>query len=251
MLADGETRQKSKGEIHEVFTRDKWSVKFDALVLDDLSCEFYGGMSFQKQNGIDILNTTDEIVIQNKYRIYSTNPHAPTPPQPMNNLIHLRATQVVMPGQGLRITLPPTLHGMKHIAIEPRGENRNSQWPPPQICEVKENKILVMNRTLEPLIAKHDVHVINALHTFEMNMNEDCWHGGLSDGEPDIPNVKNEPKNLFDKIKINKTRLSSADIEKLATTHEQYKSVFNEDLTDGVSGNYTCLLYTSPSPRDS
>ena len=42
----------SKGEVDVDFKRDKWSVKFKAIVVDKLNSDIYGGMNFMVDNDI-------------------------------------------------------------------------------------------------------------------------------------------------------------------------------------------------------
>ena len=51
-LGDGCTTLAACGEVSITFTRDKWSVKFEGIVVEKLNCDLYGGMTFHVDNDI-------------------------------------------------------------------------------------------------------------------------------------------------------------------------------------------------------
>ena len=79
-LGDGCTLLASLGEIDVQFNRDKWNVRFRAIVVKTLNTEIYGGMTFMVDNDISVRPKTGEIKIHNKYIIFQTN-MLMTPPQ--------------------------------------------------------------------------------------------------------------------------------------------------------------------------
>ena len=78
-LGDGCTMIASVGEIDVVLTRDKWSVKFRAIVVKYLNTDIYGGMNFLIDNDISMRPKTGEIKVNNKHVIYQTNMIMPAP----------------------------------------------------------------------------------------------------------------------------------------------------------------------------
>ena len=51
-LGDGLTKIKGCGEIHEIFFRNNWKLKYSAIVCKQLTSPFIGGTVFMKENGI-------------------------------------------------------------------------------------------------------------------------------------------------------------------------------------------------------
>ena len=72
-LGDGCTMIACLGEINTVFTRDKWSVKFQAIVVKKLNTDIYAGMNFFEDNDVPIRFKTGEIKIDNRHIVYQTN----------------------------------------------------------------------------------------------------------------------------------------------------------------------------------
>ena len=52
-LGDGLTKIKGCGEIHEIFFRNNWKLKYSAIVCKQLTSPFIGGTVFMKENGIE------------------------------------------------------------------------------------------------------------------------------------------------------------------------------------------------------
>ena len=72
-LGDGCTMMASLGEIDVHFTRNKWSLRLQAIVVEKLNSEVYGGMNFLKENDIQTRPLTGEIKVLNKFTVYQTN----------------------------------------------------------------------------------------------------------------------------------------------------------------------------------
>ena len=87
------------GEIEVTFTRDKWSVLFRAIVVENLSSDIYGGMTFLIDNDISLRPSKGEIKILNKYVIFQTNTMM-LPPQiksmePSSKIVKLKKCRIL------------------------------------------------------------------------------------------------------------------------------------------------------------
>jgi hypothetical protein len=168
-LGDGCTMMASIGEIDIKFTRNKWSVRFQAIVVEKLNSDIYGGMNFLKENDIQTRPLTGEIKILNKFTIYQTNTLM-SPPQ--LKAIATSSTTVTLPKKVLfppivpffsepteaveaksrndsvlSVVLPAEFKDDKVVVIEPRTENEVKHWPPAQIVPVKDGHIEIENTT--------------------------------------------------------------------------------------------------------
>ena len=184
MLADMKTKLVSKGEICVWFTRDKWRVIYRALVMESLAANAYGGTTFMWDNDVSFRIRKREITVLGKHRVYQTNTQA-CPPQPLNanittsplnNTITLPNKQVLLPGQQMHVRLPPILAETEKVAIEPRLENLDQNWPAPQICNVINEHISILNTTNEPIIIGKDVHIIGATIVEDMDINDPSFY---------------------------------------------------------------------------
>ena len=72
-IADGKTVLKSIGEIHEIFNRNSWTVRFSAIILKDLHTDVIAGNNFIKDNNV-IQDIPDKnIIIHKKFVVPETN----------------------------------------------------------------------------------------------------------------------------------------------------------------------------------
>ena len=88
-IADGKTVLKSKGEIHEPFYRNSWTVKFSAIVMDQLHTEAIAGNNFFLDNNIRQDITARTITINNKYVIPETNRNTELLMNPINTIVSI------------------------------------------------------------------------------------------------------------------------------------------------------------------
>ena len=101
-LGDGCTMIASVGEIDVVLTRDKWSVRFRAIVVKSLNTDIYGGMTFLTDNDITTRPKVGEIKINNKHVIFQTNMIMPAPTlqsltAPSSTTLPLNVKRVLFP----------------------------------------------------------------------------------------------------------------------------------------------------------
>ena len=150
-LGDGCTLLASKGEIDVSLSRNKWSVRLRAIVVEKLSSEVYGGMTFLTENDIQTRPASGEIKVHGKYVIYQTNA-VMTPPQlksvdmyhstvPLNHKVlfpqtmsiarQSSETNRVFPNDSsIHVDLPSNLSNDEFVLVGPRIENNNQYWPP-------------------------------------------------------------------------------------------------------------------------
>ena len=155
-IADGKTVLKARGEIHETFNRNSWTVQFSAIVMDQLHTEAIAGNNFFKDNNIRQDITARTITINNKYVIPETNRNTELPVNPINTIVTLPKT-IMLPKQTIRIDIPEA-KDVKEVFIEPlMGKNMDIQS---QICAVIDGAINIENHWSKPVkLNKAKLHV--------------------------------------------------------------------------------------------
>ena len=184
-LGDGCTLLASVGEIDLTFTRDKWSIRFRAIVVEKLNTEIYGGMTFMVDNDISVRPKTGEIKVHNKYIIYQTNmlmapPQVKSVTDLKDRTVKIPKKQVIFPflnkiddqvfanyedGTELELDLPKEMKQNEFVFIEPRHENKFDDWPPAQLCKVNEGKIKVRSLSNKTFSIPKDLHILNVAET--------------------------------------------------------------------------------------
>ena len=258
-LGDGCTTLAAIGEVNAVFSRDKWTVKFRAIVVESLSSDLYGGMTFLIDNDISLRPKVGEIKILNKFLIYQTNTLM-LPPQIRSMQFSLQTVKIpkgkIYPAfksvlksnvdlRGLKalthatIELPNEMKNCIHVLISPRHENKVEDWPVTQLCSVDEGKITIRNDTDKIISIPSDVHLIGVSPTYEYSMNEIIFDS--SNYECNYRTNDEDQKlgkiSLENAEKIDISRVSPQLQDKLRRAHRQYADVFSPDLTKGYNGH--------------
>ena len=261
-LGDGCTVMASVGEVDVNFTRDKWTVRFRAIVVESLNSDIYGGMTFHWDNDIQPKIKTGQIVVHGKHTIYQTNMLMP-PPQ-INSITYQSSTvtpakSVVFPpaqplwpntteaaedhkeASTLDVVLPPDYDQEKFVIVEPREENYNQDWPPVQICAVEEGMIKIENSTDKVISIPKDIHILGIIPT-TLKQTCDIISESKSVQLSSIPNLENqttgslENKAIENASKIDVSRAPEQLQQKLISAHLQFANVFAPDLTTGYNG---------------
>jgi hypothetical protein len=88
------------------------------------------------------------------------------PPQKWNStMVKCKSIKVILPGQNLsqHVDIPEDTM----VAVEPWEQNKNADWPEPQLCMVKNSSIEIMNISNEPVILGKDVLLFKVRPTVE------------------------------------------------------------------------------------
>ena len=187
-LGDGCTLIASVGEVDVVFTRDKWSVRFQAIVVEKLNSDIYGGMNFLIENDISMRPKTGEIKVLNKHTVFQTNMLMP-PPQ-LRSVTSESSITVQLPKcvlfpkyasiwedfsssakdkhceeAALSVILPLSFKNDANVIVASRDDNKVKDWPPTQICPVKDGTITIINESNKPVSIPRDVRILDVKHT--------------------------------------------------------------------------------------
>ena len=225
-IADGKTVLKAKGEIHETFCRNSWTVKFSAIVMEQLHTEAIAGNNFFFDNNIRQDITARTITINNKFVIPETNRNTELPVNPINTIITIPKT-VMLPKQTIKVDIP-LAKDVNEVFIEPiMGKSTHIQ---PQICSVVDGAINIANASNKPF------KVSNAkLHVKEVEIKRVSKEKvpykimAISSKDNAHDNLKN--------ISVNKDKLNADQKELMNNILLQNTSVFDQDLAKGYNHN--------------
>jgi len=160
--ADGSTPLSVAGETHTVVTRGDVTMKLDALVVDDLNVDVLAGMPFLKNNNVSLHPSRNEITINGtvvRYGHPSSNSKSPHIRRAQIDLIRSPAKALLYPGEYLELPVPPHLADSE-VVMEPRVDtSHDHKWLTPSIVRSVENKIRLVNDSLEPLTIQKHSHV--------------------------------------------------------------------------------------------
>ena len=263
-LGDGCTTMASLGEVGVHFVKNRWSLRFQAIIVEKLNSEVYGGMNFLKENNIQTRPSTGEIKVHNKFTVYQTNTLMSPPQLKSIKEYSSDSSTIVLPKQVLfptitpfydnspceemktqtascmNVVLPMEMRDAKIVVIEARNENEIKSWPETQILPAKDGLVSIENKSKNPINIPKDVHLINVKPAQIIPGEEVMKKSKLVN----LTNVISEAK---DKIDFNREAVqnaSSIDISraphqlqtKLKQAHLHYADVFAPDLTLGYNG---------------
>ena len=273
-LGDGCTTLASVGEIDTTFIRDKWKVRFRAIVVDQLNSQIFGGMTFLCDNDISFRATTGEIKILNKHVVFQTNTLM-QPPQlkaivHTSKIIKFPKNKVIPPQlcslwddlvEGnpdlkkeienfISIKLPSELHNLGTVIIKPRHENKLQDWPPMQLKEISNNGCIVINNDTERVVqTSKDVRILEVMPTCFIDSTKllrDCY------SETDLGNINLSQVGKANARQIDVSRAPKHLQIKLTDAHTKFSKVFEPDLSlgyNGFSGSHFVRLHFADENR--
>ena len=224
-LADGKTIIPSIGEIDITLYRNSFSVRFHAIVTDNLNFDFLGGNNFIKENGIiqDLGKKT--ITLHKKYNVPETNKSLILPTKVDNYLAKNNSIQTLIPGQSIEYQVP--FPDQSKVAVSPWFQNKLTHWPYPQLCTVSKGKITIDNNSEDAINIKKYAPTIQVRAVQEEEMDHTNYT------KPHTNKIINKPK--LDDISINTTNISEEAINIVQQTNNANSQVFNEDLSTGYN----------------
>ena len=241
-LADNKTVLKSVGEIHQVFTRNNWSVTYKAIVLPDLHTPLIAGNNFISDNKLTQNFHKQSITIHDKYTVPETNRLIPLPTH-LNSVTAAVTSKLLLPNQTAEIKT--TLPENTTVLVEPRMEN-NSDWPLPQLQTVQNGKITIENQSSQPVKLKTS-HKVNLRRVEEHQpvANQQCHKFP----ELSVKLIKEEQA-----CTINTHAMSREENLTLQGIMEDNQEVFDQNLKNGynqAAGKHICSLNWASSQRPS
>ena len=275
-LGDGRTRLPSIGEIDVSFFRNKWTIRFRALVTKELQSAFIGGTVFMVDNFMEQDLNRRLIHLHNrKVTVQETNPVSLMPIQPM-----LQRAEIPLPVSACsEVSIEPNLNPRRQVSVPNKGEKLSEAFGS-TLHKCNSLQVILPGQTYELHIDAPDNEVV-AVQPWEQNKNPTwpkpqlCTVAGrkvLLDNDSlnpvilkkDVqfirilstssPPLENDDKfysprvpslnNIKTVHSENVNEISFGDSidpvvkEDLIKAHELYKDVFNKDLTHGYNDFY-------------
>ena len=240
-IADGKTVLKAKGEIHEVFKRNNWNVKFSAIVMEQLHTEVIGGNNFLKDNNIRQDITARTITINNKYVVPETNRNTELPVNPINTIITIPKATVMLPNQTINLQIPQVEN--KTVFVEPMPGKKNAIQP--QICEIKNGMIEITNDNSEPAKVSKEKIIIKEIKKVEPKLGEPGYK---------IMSAPENKVNYLEDVTVNDDKMTNEQKIRLNHILSTNEEVFDQDLRKGYnhkSGPHYCKLKFANDERPS
>ena len=242
-MADGRTVMESKGEIHEIFSRNSWTVKFSAIVMETLHTNVIGGNNFFEDNNIKQDISAKTISIFNKYVVPETNRHTDLPAFPINTIVSIPKATTLLPKQTLKVPVPTNVLSTE-VLIEPVPGNKQCDIIP-QICTVENGSISIENLNTMPINVKKNKLCVKMIRQIKPDTLPNDYK---------IANVKPQTCDNLQDITTNEHRLNQTQKDTLHEILNTHKSVFDQDLTQGYnqkSGPHWCKLKFANEERPS
>ena len=259
-LGDGKTTLKGIGEIHETFFRNSWTVKYSAIVCQQLTSPFIGGTLFLRENGVeqDLVKNVVHIH-QRQVTVQPTDPISILPTAPiLNNNTEVKdksspfectknfKSSVLLPDQEIAVSVDKKDGTV--VCVEP-GLHNDLEWPEPQLKTVTNGKIHLRNAKNLPILLGKNVKTLQLRDTVEAEEENYVYYKY-------IPTNCNISTDIQDNISLIKQDDNQSENVKaiLKEAHQKFQKVFNNDLSGGYNGFYgkhECKLNWATSERPS
>ena len=248
-LADGKSKMPAVGEIDVTLHRNGWSVRLHAIVTKNLHTDFVAGTNFLKENKVCQNFHAGTILIHDKFSIPQTNKSLILPTMPSNKLIKNNSMRILLPGQSASYRVPH--QNGQLLSVEPWFQNKNSDWPTPQVCQVQNGHINIQNTGSEPLDLKRDAPTVQIRTTTEYNTDISDTLTNNSGEKQDFSNFKTNVDNT-NLINMNTNGIDTKALTIIKNAHKDFKDVFDENLKLGYNnyfGRHECKLNWANNTR--
>ena len=251
--ADGKTDLKTVGEVHLFFAFENQRLRFDGLVVEDLSDDVLAGAPFMTVNDVYARPAKQMVFIGDlqvpyKGRARSTKAR----------IMRVPRQRVLLPNESILVQVPDSLAGEKELAIEPRTDAKSmqtrsygSQWLQPSFVSQEEGVIQLKNQSNDPvLISRHEqIAMIRPVcgELDNASVSSDEGHiintiisPNIADETNDYMNIKVDPDNIL----TEKQRMKFSDL------HMRYKDVFDSRTLgcyNGASGPLEVKINMGPT----
>ena len=248
--ADGSTPIDVIGEVDISFTRDNLPFRLNALICRNIDDDIIGGIPFMKNNNIIIDAANDEIIFKNRSRFcYSGSPD--TKGLVRRTQAHILRSgsdkRTVFPGEFIELDLPIDLHNEKHpIAVEPRPDHTNMEWPSPRFLLPVNGKVRIVNETQEALRIPKKHHLCQAMPSVRISKAIKLPIPEVST-QTTIAATKNRA--LYSQhISVNKSQLNSTISAQFDQLHAKYDDTFSPHFKgyNGKAGNIEGVVNMGP-----
>jgi len=253
--ADGSSPIDVIGEVDISFSRNRLAFHLNALVCTNIDDDIIGGIPFMKDNDIIIHAAKESIIFSDK----SSFCYADSKPITKGVVRRTQAQilqsgtekKTVFPGEFVELNLPIGLHYEKdHIAVEPRPDHTNSDWPSPRLVRPVAGKVRLLNETKDIIVIPRKQHLCQAIPLVRTSKESQVLPETpqLSPESPQIPETSRNVK-FLDPISVNTNLIGPSTSKKFAQLHEKYDNVFNPKFPgyNGKAGDIKGIVNMGPT----
>ena len=250
--ADGKTDLKTVGEVHLTFSWENLRLRFDGLVVEDLSDDVLAGAPFMTVNDVYARPAHKKVFIGDIQVPYEVRVRAKKA-----IIMRVPRQKVILPGESIMLKVPDSLITEKELAIEPRVDAKSmqnvpykSQWLQPSIVspDPDDHQIKLCNSSREPiLVGRHEqIAMIRPVDLTETGAS------GSPQYQPEQTVLK-DPKSAEDytSITIDPHNILTDGInKKFQNIHAKCKEVFDTTTLgcyNGASGPLEVKINMGPS----
>ena len=247
-LGDGLTKLRAVGEVKIQFFRKACNIIFHAIVCKNLTAPAIGGTKFMKDNSIEQDLVRNVIYLNNrKVTVLPTEHTSIIDTAPILHDQQVRAdhssqllsfqSRVLLPQQEVALSTKKMEGSL--VSIEPWEQNGNTSWPNPQLQEVTNGKIRLLNNTSIPIQLGKEVKKCKLRNTEEVESKPRSYYNY-------VPTLASITSDTGHDAEISLSNIASTTVrKKIMETHRQHRNVFDKDLTmgyNGVFGKHECRL---------
>ena len=250
--ADGKTDLKTVGEVHLSFSWENIKLRFDGLVVEELSDDVLAGAPFMTVNDVYARPAHKKVFIGDIEVPYKVRIRAKKA-----IIMRVPRQRVLLPGEILRYPTPDSLLSEKELAVEPRidaksmhAKSYGSQWLQPTMVTQSNGHVEIANTSHEPvLLRRHEqIAMIRPI----------AAEDDVSPSEVDkvsTPSQREFPEDTKDYLNIDvfvdpDNVLPKALQREFQNAHAEYKEVFDSRTIgcyNGASGPLEVKINMGPS----
>ena len=267
--ADGVSQLVIVGEVHEVFSRNKVNLTFDALVCENLNgTDILGGMNFLYDNSV-VPDARRQTISVGKMVFPETNPLnvakalsvdssmmsqaavASVPDNPnlkMTRVLSLsvpvKEETLILPGDQLLFKLPPNFPHDHPYAVQPvvnlvhavPGQPPvETAWPSVRTIVAKKDQLSIVNDTEYPIYLKSTASIATIRPLFSTPSTTEPNTGKI-ETLVEIMKEKIEPNEYLSKISVDPHDVhSQEEKKKVWDILKKYHTVFDGDISEGYN----------------
>ena len=226
---DGATDLPVLGEVHTTFTRSDVSLKFDALVVDNLGADILGGANFIFENNIIPRMAKGTIQLGESVKVYSTpSTIAAMDKQdrrvPAHSMVVVSRKVSVHPGDPIQFSVPSSVPLDWEVLAEPN-LHEASNFFTSRVVQVSGGNFSVNNETTKFLDLKKNCKAV-----IIRSMQEDCDQLSQNIKAPSMC-IPVPVSDILKEMSLDDAQtMTQTQLQTLTNSVKKHKAVFQKDL---------------------
>lgn len=218
------------GEVFFSITRDSLSFSTTALVVPDLDCDILAGVPFLIDNAFVIDIPRSRFIVYDKHIIpfqhknvkFGENSLKPHVRRFQCEVLKANNSDILLPGNCISLKVPDNFLNDDILAISPRQDSPNPDWPEPQLISHVNGEIKISNTTVFPISIRKHSHIANVLPIIEKPVS-------LSIPSVMVSKEKCKDYNVLSSITIDKSVPSDV-VNTVKTLHNNFVDIFDSSI---------------------